>query len=114
MIDDPDGLWREGNGRKRKLNLVLEWKKEHPGVENKSLCSKETGLDRKTVTKWWNGDVIVDNEMKQKKTKENIIVYAAKLFAPDSTYTIDGYSHEEVVEAVTTGRWKQLGWELAL
>ena len=52
--------------------------------------------------------------MKQKKTKENIIVYAAKLFAPGSTYTIDGYSHEEVVEAVTTGRWKQLGWELAL
>ena len=43
-----------------------------------------------------------------------IIVYAAKLFAPGSTYTIDGYSHEEVVEAVTTGRWKQLGWELAL
>ena len=114
MIDDPDGLWREGNGRKRKLNLVLEWKKEHPGVENKSLCSKETGLDRKTVTKWWNGDVIVDNQMKQKKTKENIIVYAAKLFAPGSTYTIEGYSHEEVVEAVTTGRWKQLGWELAL
>ena len=36
----------------------------------------------------------------------------AKLFAPGSEYTIDGYTHDEVVAIVTSGRWKELGWDL--
>ena len=109
--DYPEGSWR-GNGRKAEKGKVKKWREEHPGVNNKSLCARETGLTRPTVTKWWDGDVVVNNPIKQKKPKEEIVVYVAKLFAPGSTYTIEGYSHQEVVEAVTTGRWQELGWNL--
>lgn len=50
-----DGIdWREGNGRPSKAQVVAEWKEAHPGLENKSLCARECGLDLKTVRKWWN------------------------------------------------------------
>lgn len=114
MVDDPDGSWRKGNGRKRVYDKVQKWKEEHPGNENKSLCARELGLTRPTVRKWWNGDFIETSQTKAEKPKEKIVVYAAELFAPGSTYTIEGYSHEEVVEAFATGRWQQLGWILAI
>lgn len=47
------GDWREGNGRKPKKELVVKWRKENP-EGNKSACSRETGLSRPTVIKWWN------------------------------------------------------------
>ena len=55
--------WREGNGRPKgsvvapedspKAKIVRVWRESNPNSLNKSLCSKETGLDRKTVRKWW-------------------------------------------------------------
>lgn len=51
-VDYPDGEWREGNGRKPKKDIVEEWLLRHPdGI--KADCIRETGLDRKTVSKWW-------------------------------------------------------------
>lgn len=32
---------------------VQEWRRNNPNCNNKSLCARETGLDRKTVRKWW-------------------------------------------------------------
>ena len=53
-VDYPDGEWREGNGRKPKKDIVEEWCLRHPdGI--KAECIRETGLDRKTVSKWWKG-----------------------------------------------------------
>ena len=56
--------WREGNGRKkgsvvypedsRCAQIVKRWREENAGSTNKSLCSRETGLTRPTVRKWWN------------------------------------------------------------
>ena len=40
------------------------------------------------------------------------VVPMAQLFAPNSNFSIPGYSHEEVVEIVTTGKWQELGWNL--
>jgi len=44
--------WRAGNGRKPKKAIVQEWRASHPdGI--KADCIRDTGLDRKTVSKWW-------------------------------------------------------------
>lgn len=61
-IDYPDGSWRHGNGRKSVSNLVREWKKNHPGCNNKSLCARETGLTRPTVHRWWTDDLHKTND----------------------------------------------------
>lgn len=120
--------WRDGNGRpyaipdnSKECALVTSWRKENPDNMNKSQCAKETELDRKTVRKWWDLDKVVVSaaaKPQAKKTEEPekkpVLVDVIKLFAPESTYTIPGYTHEEVVEIMTTGRWQELGWEVIL
>lgn len=44
--------WRDGNGRKPKRNIVIEWRKNNPNGKPKE-CIKETGLNKNTVYKWW-------------------------------------------------------------
>ena len=51
-IVNPD--WRKGNGRKRKANIVDEWRIKNP-EGTIAECIKETGLSKPTVYKWWNG-----------------------------------------------------------
>ena len=46
------------------------------------------------------------------KIERKIVIDMAKLFAPESNYSILGYSHDEVVRIVTSDRWKELGWEI--
>lgn len=56
--------WRKGNGRPKgsvktaetapKAKIIREWRNSNPQSKNKSLCSRETGIDRKTVLKWWD------------------------------------------------------------
>lgn len=43
---------RVGNGRKPKRKEVRKWQMEHPDGK-KADCIRDTGLDRKTVKKWW-------------------------------------------------------------
>ena len=45
--------WRDGNGRKPKKDIVQKWRSEHPEGK-KADCIRDTGLDKKTVYKWWN------------------------------------------------------------
>lgn len=49
--------WREGNGRPKDSGTaqarVYEWRKQHP-EGRKADCHRETGLDPKTVRKWWD------------------------------------------------------------
>lgn len=120
-ISFPDGSWRKGNGRKAQGDIVRQWREENPNNKNKSQCAKETGLDRKTVRKWWDPDKVVvsaaaKSQAKKAEEPENkpVLVDVIRLFAPESTYTIPGYTHEEVVEIMTTGRWQELGWEVIL
>ena len=43
-------------GSNTKENIVKEWQRENP-KGTKYRCQKETGLDKKTIKKWWeNGD----------------------------------------------------------
>ena len=44
--------WDANNGRKPKKDIVEDWCLRHPdGI--KADCIRDTGLDRKTVSKWW-------------------------------------------------------------
>lgn len=49
-INNPN--WRDGNGRKPKKEIVAEWRKNNPNGK-KAQCIRDTGLDKKTVYKWW-------------------------------------------------------------
>ena len=69
-ITYPDGNWREGSGRRKATiessshaKLVKEWRTKNPDSKNKSLCARETGLSRPTVTRWW--DSAVQESLKQ-------------------------------------------------
>ena len=44
--------WRDGSGRKPKADIVRQWQAAHPGGM-KADCIRDTGLDKKTVYKWW-------------------------------------------------------------
>lgn len=49
-INNPN--WRQGNGRKPKKDVVQQWRADHPDGR-KCDCIRDTGLDKKTVYKWW-------------------------------------------------------------
>lgn len=51
-IDYPNGEWRNIEGRPKKQELVIEWRKNNPNGKPKE-CIKETGLNKNTVYKWW-------------------------------------------------------------
>lgn len=117
----PDGSWRNKDGRPTQVESVRRWREENPNNNNKSQCAKETGLSRPTVRKWWDPDKVVVSaaakpQAKKAEQPENkpVLVDVIRLFAPESTYTIPGYTHDEVVEIMTTGRWQELGWEVIL
>lgn len=44
--------WREGNGRKPKKDIVVNWRIDNPNG-TKSQCRNETGLSWDTIRKWW-------------------------------------------------------------
>lgn len=54
-IDYPGGEWREGNGRKSKMEIVREWRLSHPEGK-KADCIRDTGLSKPTVYRWWEGE----------------------------------------------------------
>ena len=53
----PDGEWREGNGRPKgsgtAQKVVWQFRSEHPKA-SKAECNRVTGLDPKTIRKWWD------------------------------------------------------------
>ena len=55
--------WRQGNGRKEKKDIVLEWRIKNQ-LGTKAQCIKETGLSKPTVYKWWEyaGESLKTNE----------------------------------------------------
>ena len=52
QIRDPEGRWRNMDGRPNKQSIVKEWQKNHPNG-TKAECNRETGMDPKTIRKWW-------------------------------------------------------------
>lgn len=57
-IGDPDGEWRNKNGRPTVEQTVREWRELHPDGR-KIDCERDTGLSRHTVLKWW--DKVLDS-----------------------------------------------------
>lgn len=62
-FDDPEGLWRNKDGRpkgskdkgprKNKELIIKQYRAEHPDAKPKD-CVQATGLSKNTVYKWWN------------------------------------------------------------
>lgn len=59
--------WRDGNGRKSQEETVREWRAGHPEGK-KADCIRDTGLDKKTVYKWWDGEE--KKPMREEKEKK--------------------------------------------
>lgn len=51
-VIDPEGTWRNKDGRPTKKEQVQEWRAAHPNG-SKADCINETGLSKPTVYKWW-------------------------------------------------------------
>ncbi|WP_435370920.1 hypothetical protein, partial [Faecalibaculum rodentium] len=45
-------VWWSGGGRPSAQGIVFEWRQKHPGGR-KADCQRDTGLDPKTIRKWW-------------------------------------------------------------
>lgn len=52
-FDDPDGRWRNREGRPKVQETVFEWRQRHM-EGRKADCHRDTGLDPKTIRKWWD------------------------------------------------------------
>ena len=52
-FDDPNGDWRNKSGRPSAQDRVYEWRQQHP-EGRKADCHRDTGLDPKTIRKWWD------------------------------------------------------------
>ena len=44
--------WDAHNGRKSKKDIIVQWRNDNP-TGRKADCIRDTGCDRKTVSKWW-------------------------------------------------------------
>ena len=51
-VDYPGGTWRR-KGAEEKKAQVYAWRQEHP-EGRKADCHRDTGLDPKTIRKWWD------------------------------------------------------------
>ena len=52
-LHDPTGEWRNKNGRPTAEAAVRSWRESHPDG-TKAECNRDTGIDPKTIRKWWN------------------------------------------------------------
>lgn len=54
-LQDPDGEWRNKNGRPTAQQTVRSWREQHPeGKPKDCIEDKNVGLSKNTVYKWWN------------------------------------------------------------
>lgn len=51
--DDPEGTWRNKEGRPTKLSLITRWRESHPNGR-KIDCERDLQISRHTVLKWWD------------------------------------------------------------
>ena len=73
-IMDPDGSWRNKEGRPTAEQKVREYREMHPEAR-KADCIRETGLDKKTVYKWWDGEPkVVEKPKKASKEPADVFV----------------------------------------
>lgn len=57
-VEDEDGSWRNKEGRPKgsgtKQAQIEAWQLAHPDGK-KAQCARDTGIDPKTIRKWWKG-----------------------------------------------------------
>lgn len=72
-LDYPEGSWRNKDGRPigsgTKAEQVQAWRKANPEGK-KADCQRDTGIDPKTIRKWWDYDAEANKEIAAKSPKE--------------------------------------------
>lgn len=85
--------WTDGNGRPDKKTIVAEWRKAHPDG-TKADCNRDTGMDPKTIRKWWNGE---EKQMEKPKVttekQKPLFDYIVKL--PDGAEVVVEMDHSD-------------------
>lgn len=119
--------------------IVAMWREQNPESHDRKQCAKDTLLALPTVEKYWPWSVAEKAESIIEKlpavpvayqmqlTGEELegevmtpnnnikVVYnitMAKIFLPDAVSPVPGYTIDEVRQIVTSGKWKELGWDL--
>lgn len=64
-FDDPEGNWRNKDGRPKVGQIVLEYRQNNPEAR-KADCIRDTGLSKPTVYKWWDGEPKAKSKKKDK------------------------------------------------
>lgn len=105
--------WTDGNGRPDKLSVVAEWRSEH-SEGTKAECIRETGLSKKTVSRWWeeaglmnlreytNKEKMVQLSGDESQRKAAEIVAAVTAIAKER-----GLSEEEAYEVFLHGKTRK-------
>lgn len=116
------------------LELVSMWREQNHGSHDRKQCAKDTLLALPTVMKYWPlalDEQLVEEinslssipvsyqeqlsaeEFRTALMPDRITVDMSKLFLPDAVSPVPGYTIEDVRQTVTTGKWKELGWQLS-
>ena len=53
LIDYPGYEWRNSNGRPTKKGQIATYRADHPDA-TKAQCHRDTGIDPKTIRRWWD------------------------------------------------------------
>lgn len=101
--------WRDGNGRKSKKDIVVQWREEHPNGK-KVECIRDTGLGKTTVNKWWNGEpnksgfevadaTFVKNDVpKVEKQPKNTVPHAIQIMPEAIKDAQSGLEYDEIIK----------------
>lgn len=76
-FDDPEGSWRNKEGRPSAEQTVQEYRKAHPEAK-KADCIRDTGLSKPTVYKWWDGA-----PKPKKASKQQLIIEDVEVPVPE-------------------------------
>ena len=99
---------------------IYEWKVAHslwPYLSNSmENAARDLDIPLETVRKLWNSvdKLYYDPDMVNGLTTSKDFVSLTKLFEPNSNYSVDGYTHKQTVDIVTSGKWKELDWNIVM
>ena len=97
-IEHPDGSWRNLDGRPKGSGTaqekVLQFRNEHPNA-SKAECHRMTGLDPKTIRKWWDAQLAPSEPMKDEKKEDAPRQPIAYRFTPDGVEPVYWKNEED-------------------
>lgn len=99
---------------------IYEWKVSHSlwrELKNSmELAAEELNIPLETVRELWDSvdELFHEQNMVNDLTTSKDFVSMTKLFEPGSNYRVEGYTHKQTVDIVTSGKWKELDWNIVM